>query len=183
VVQAQTEIRGLRSSIAMTVALVSWAMFFATLFLGYGVFRMTANTWPPMGFERPDLFWPTISTCLILLSSVSYEIYSRKKQESFLSVTVLLGLGFMFGQWQLWSTLKAQGLYVQAGVFPSLLHSFTWIHAAHIVLGLLGLFTLFFVERGKKDEVEKELWKKNIGLFWHFLGVVWLLMLFGIFIF
>jgi len=31
------------SSLAMTVALVSWSMLFATLFLGYAVYRFSAS--------------------------------------------------------------------------------------------------------------------------------------------
>ena len=39
------------SAIGMTVLLISFAMLFATLLLGYIVFRLTTDTWPPQGYE------------------------------------------------------------------------------------------------------------------------------------
>ena len=40
------------SSIAMTIVLISFSMLFASLFMGYAVYRIQNPVWPPMGMQR-----------------------------------------------------------------------------------------------------------------------------------
>ena len=177
------ERRELHSNVAMTVLMISWVMFFATLALGYAFFRFTANVWPPMGFESPSLFYPALSTFIICASSFTYFLYERKRSLTYLYVTLFMGGFFFLSQYELWREMKSIGLFIKAGVFPSLLHSFTWIHVAHILLGMLGLGFVALLDKKKiYDETRTILWIKNIGVFWHFLGVIWILMFVGMFI-
>lgn len=177
------------SSIGMTVLLVSFTMLFATLLLGYTVFRLTNDIWPPMGMERVDLALPTLSTIVIALSSWFYYSFEKsfladEKKQSVVHflITLGLGFGFMLTQFLLWESMKGVGLTVQAGVFPSLLFSLTWIHAAHIVMGLIAL--LLLIPSAFKGLVEDRIvWVQNIGKFWHFLGVVWFFMYVIMFVF
>lgn len=175
--ELKQEYRKIQSSIAMTVVLVSWVMFFATLFLAYALYRITANVWPPMGFENISLNLPTLSMVVIILSSISYEVYRKVKSKHYLTGTLVLGLGFLVSQLYLWDALKLKGIYVEAGIFPSIIYAFTWIHAAHIGLGIISLVTLYFI---KKENIE--IWNKNVGTFWHFLGIIWFLMYATIFV-
>lgn len=178
-----------RSKLAMMVAYVSWSMLFATLFLGYTIYRFSATSWPPNGFERISLLWPGISTLIIALSSVSFiftrKAYLSEKKSSFafgLVLTVILALSFLGAQFLLWNKLSLMGLYVSAGIFPSLIHAFTWIHAGHIVCALAGMIYLFVLLREKKFKENKIIIVKNIENFWHFLGVVWLIMFVFLFV-
>lgn len=180
----------LQSSIAMTIVMISWVMFFATLFLAYGIYRFTSEVWPPMGMEKTPLGLPTLSTVFILLSSLTFIFfennYLKKNYQSIkysIFATLALGLGFLFTQWQLWQSLKLAGVYVESGIFASLIFGFTWIHAAHIILGLVGLG--WVVANLKKISLlaERSLLVKNVGIFWHFLGVIWVLMYFALFVF
>lgn len=177
-----------QSKIAMMVAYVSWSMLFATLMLGYAVYRFSSTSWPPSGFERISLFWPMMSTIILALSSFTFYLASRsylkreKKNFSFYIVlTFLLGIGFMASQYMLWQKLNLAGQYVSAGIFPSILHGFTWIHAAHVVCALLGVIYLLFQMRVESFKKNKKLLVKNIENFWHFLGVVWLIMFVALF--
>lgn len=175
------------NSIAMIVLLVSWSMLFGSLFLGYTLLRFSEKTWPPTGFERVDLFLPTISSILILLSSVSLEWFKRSYENGKSiyklgwALTFILGMGFLLSQKFLWNEMNASGLMVSTGTFASILHSFTWVHAAHIVmaiLGLLYLLHLFF----KPIEQKHEQGIINITKFWHFLGLIWVIMYVTLFI-
>ena len=173
----------------MLVLLVSLSMLFVTLMMGYLFFRLTSDVWPPMGLPKADLFFPTVSTLVIILSSLSYAYF--EKTYSFthkalniwsLMVTVILACIFLFSQAKLWNHMNDIGLYVEGGVFPSILHGFTWIHAAHIVLAfvlLLYLVLLFSKAPFKADRTQTIL---NIGKVWHFLGIVWFVMYLGIFV-
>ena len=170
------------SSVGMIVALVSFAMLFATLMMGFAMFRFTASVWPPAGMTKPSLFLPTLSTICIFLSSISYVWFEKNiANKKGLKLTIALGLGFMIMQSLLWNQLKSQGIFVSSGIFPSIIYAFTWIHAAHIVaaLGLL-IWLLFFA---LNDLNTKALLRvSSVGKFWHFLGIVWLIMFLTIFV-
>lgn len=174
-------------NVAMTVTLVSWAMMFASLFLGYFIFRFNAPVWPPVELVGVPKVLPFISTIVMALSSVTYWMMEKNlfkdenKTKLFWVATFALGLGFLGCQWQLWSDLKASGILVTNGIVPSMLYAFTWLHAAHIVLGLVGLLWLaWFVFKNTNELTDVKV--INVGKFWHFLGVIWLLMYLMLFV-
>ncbi len=182
--------RSLSSSIAMTMVMVSFTMVFATLMLGYFSYRFTSDVWPPMGMQRVDLGLPTVSTIIILLSSFTYFLAesasaqkNAKKFNAFYWVTFALGIVFMAIQSWLWFSLKQHGLFVDSGVFASMIYGFTWIHAAHVVGGIAALLCLIPTVAGKRSEDSSVLWVKNVGMYWHFLGIVWVIMYFCLFVY
>lgn len=170
------------SSIGMIVALVSFAMLFATLMMGFAMFRFTAPVWPPDGMVKPSLILPGLSTFCIFLSSLAYIWFEKNiADKKGLVLTIVLGLGFMLMQSLLWHQLKSQGIFVSSGIFPSIIYAFTWIHAAHIVAGLGLLFWLLFL--GLKNINTKTMLRaSSVGKFWHFLGIVWFIMFLTIFV-
>lgn len=178
-----------RNSIAMLVLLISFSMLFATLLLSYTVYRFSNTVWPPLGFEIVPLLRPSLSTALMFLSSIafymcekSYELNKQAAFKFYLITTLVLGFAFLGMQVLLWSHLKSLGLYVETGIFSSILHGFTWIHAAHVVLGLVGLFYILPLAF-QKEFADKVYYRiTNIGKFWHFLGVVWFIMYIVLFV-
>ena len=182
--------RATSNSIAMLVILVSLSMLFATLMLGYIFYRFTADVWPPMGMQRAEMFYPTISTVVIILSSFSYQYFEtlyKKGKESFQTwpvlLTVAFALVFLVSQTKLWAHMNEMGLYVEGGIFPSILHGFTWIHAGHLVAALFLLFYLSYVMTTNPFGKNRTEAIKNIGKVWHFLGIVWFVMYITIFVF
>lgn len=173
------------STIAMIVTLISFGMLFLTLMMGFAVFRFTAPVWPPAGMEKPTLLIPTLSTIIIFLSSLAYFQFEKEVEKGlaskrYLLITLFLGVLFMASQVIFWSSLSSKGIFVSSGIFASILYSFTWIHAAHIVAGLSLLYWLYW----KLDKEDKKIaiHVSNVGKFWHFLGIVWLIMFVTIFV-
>jgi cytochrome c oxidase subunit 3 len=173
-----TEGEKLSSSIAMIMTLISLSMLFATLFLGYLAYRLTSEIWPPVGMGQVSLGLPTISTMIILSSSFTYLMFENTKKLLWLNLTTLLGSGFMVSQLFFWDNLKKTGIFTDTTIFASMIYAFTWIHAAHVVSGLCALLFLWFQFNRKNCE----LWIKNVGQFWHFLGIIWFVMFIGIFV-
>lgn len=175
------------ASIGTMVAIISFAMLFASLFLGFAIFRINSPVWPPMGLKRPDLLVPGISTVIIALSSFFLEKFSRSlnkiPNQNIYFVALILGILFFSCQFYLWDDLKSQGLLASSGIFGSLIYSFTWIHAGHMVLAIsFLLFLIPLILRG--DYTNKNKLKiLNVTKFWHFLGIVWALMFLFLFIF
>jgi cytochrome c oxidase subunit 3 len=169
----------------MIVVLISATMLFATLLMGYAIYRTSAEAWPPQGAVPVALVYPILSTLTILVSSwfmrqVRMEFSDLEKSKANLNTTLILGFLFLGIQTLFWNQLKTSGLYVSSGVFSSILYGFTWIHAAHVVLGLLSLIWLRLVLRpGTRNLDVKVL---NVEKFWHFLAVIWMIMFITIFV-
>lgn len=173
------------SSIAMVVALVSFGMLFLTLMMSFALYRFTAPVWPPAGMEKPSLLIPSISTFLIALSSLAYFSFEKKAMKGLvdktgLAMTLIFGFAFMVSQFVFWSQLKSHGIYVSSGIFASIMYAFTWIHAAHIV-GALALLAWLYKSLSNPDKMTA-VKVASIGKFWHFLGIVWLIMFVTIFV-
>lgn len=173
------------SSIAMIVALVSFGMLFFTLMMSFAIYRFTAPVWPPAGMVKPSLLLPTLSTCFIFLSSLFYFSFEKKIKEGKiekekLQGTLFFGVLFMACQFVFWNHLKTQGIYVSSGIFASIIYAFTWIHAAHIFAALILL--IYLLNNLKKTNLLTTVKVASIGKFWHFLGIVWLVMFLTIFV-
>lgn len=170
------------SSVGMIVTLVSFAMLFATLMMGFAMYRLTAPVWPPAGMTKPSLVLPSLSTLFIFISSVCFMKFEKNiADKRGLMSTIVLGFAFMLIQTLLWHSLKTQGIYVSSGIFPSIIYAFTWIHAAHIVAALAMLIWLYLSVR-KEISPKTQLQAANTGKFWHFLGIVWFIMFVTIFV-
>lgn len=177
----------LQNNLAMTIALISWAMLFATLFMGYAIYRSSSNVWPPMGFSKISLTLPLVSTLTILLSSwfcyqtkLNLRIKNFNKAKSQLNTTLVLGFAFMLIQTLLWNHLKSTGVYVSSGIFASIIYAFTWIHAAHVFCGLGVLLYLRMVLKPSKENLLQV--AINVEKFWHFLGIIWIIMFLTLFV-
>ena len=175
-------------AMATFVAIVSFSMLFATLFLVYGAFRLSAPAWPPPEFERLNFFLPTLATLILILSSLTFALYQRAYFESrpqihlYGPLTILLGISFVGIQFQFWQALKAAKVFAGTHALTSVLYGFTWIHTFHVAGGLLALLSLWPTLK-KKPFPFLHSRVTNVGKFWHFLGGVWLLIYLGIFVF
>lgn len=179
------------SSVAILTALVSFTMLFATLMLGFVIYRLTTPVWPPQGMKRPDLVLPMLSTLTIAISSFCYVKFEEAMKKNKLQLNLLkgaLGFGvlFMVVQSLFWNSLKSEGIFVSSGLYPSIIYAFTWIHAAHVVAAYFMLAWLF-VKVAKPGALENDndltlMRVENVGKFWHFLGIIWVIMFVTIFI-
>ena len=177
------EYKMFQNSVAMTVTLITFGMLFATLFLGYFLLRSNAPVWPPVELENLPQLLPFLSTVVMAISSFTYWKFEKSegKRKSFWTATVLLGVLFLGLQWTLWGALAASGILTSNGNAPSMVYGFTWLHAGHIVLALGTLLWLgYYIFRKPEGVTPMKL--INVGKFWHFLGVIWLLMYLMLFV-
>ena len=173
----EQDLNKFKNTVAMTVTLISFGMMFASLFLGYFLARFNAPVWPPVEIENLPKLLPFLSTVVMGLSSWTYFKLEKnaEQRKSFWLFTVALGILFLVLQTTFWKALAASGIFVSNGNVPSMVYAFTWLHAAHIVMALGLLLWLGFYIFRRPDGLS-ELKLINVGKFWHFLGVVWLLM-------
>lgn len=173
--------------IAFTVWMIFFTMLFGALFLYYALYRFRGTPWPPMGFEEVSLAIPIISTFIMGASSflaqraVNLVKKNSTQARSYIKLTLLSGFGFLGSQFYLWKNLKNTGMGVESGIFSSLIHAFTWVHAGHIILGIILLSYLAMLLKKNNDFflIQKA---EQIVKFWHFLGVVWIVMFVSLFL-
>lgn len=171
------------SSLGMIVFLASWAMMFAGLFFAYGFVRARSGTWPPPGAPALPIALPAVNTIAIAVSSLTAEralaSLRRGKQREFkgaIGATIVLGAVFLALQCQVWWSLVQAGLNLGSGFYGSVFYVLTMFHALHVAAGLLVLLYLLVGALLGKFNEHKTIPVRVTTMFWHFVGVVWLLM-------
>ena len=170
------------------VSMISMTMMFAGLTSAYVVSRKR-DDW--VSFDLPNTFY--ISTILIVLSSLTfilakYFIKKENRQLTTLSlvVTLILGVGFVFFQFEGFSELYNSGLVfagAQSTVKSSFIYGITLAHLAHIAAGLIVLLVVFYNHITKKYSSTNYLGLELGAIFWHFVDILWIyLFLFFYFI-
>ena len=124
------------------------------------------------------------NTATLLLSSFTMEMSRRALARSagvsgWIGITLLLGLSFVAGQYLAWRHLAAQGLYLATNPNSSFLYVFTGMHALHLLGGIAVLVYLFGRLIGGHTSLRPHL-LDNTAVYWHFMGGLWLYLLFVI---
>jgi len=156
--------------------LVSIIMLFASQTSAYLVRRAEGN-W--LEFEMPVIFWYSTAV-LIVSSSVMQWAYFAAKKDQFkqlkiaISITFVLGLVFLWMQFEGWKQLVAMNVYFVGNPSGSFFYVFTGLHGFHIISGLIVLTTAL-VAAFKSNIHSKNLRRIQIcATYWHFLDILWL---------
>jgi cytochrome c oxidase subunit 3 len=174
--------------LGMIIFLGSWAMLFAALFFVYGAIRSTSHAWPPQGLPHLPFWLPLANTLVLGLSSAALELgYGRLPRggNAGWPVAVSFGLGTLFLGLQvvLWTTVWRSGLLPSLGPYPSVFWALTTIHALHVLVGIVALAILAWRTARGTYNAARHLPVRLWTMYWHFVGVVWLLIFGSVFIF
>lgn len=133
-------------------------------------------------FELPGQFW--LNTGLIILSSVTmiWAHYSAKKDnleatKIALSITTILGLAFLVGQWLAWQKMVEMNYYFAgsgSNSSSSFIYIFTGFHGLHIVSAVVFLLIVLYSTFKYKVHSKNMLKMEMCSTYWHFLGGLWL---------
>ena len=170
------------------ISMISMTMMFAGLTSAYVVSR-SREDW--VSFELPSAFY--LSTILILLSSLSFVLARRSllsgdhsRSNLFLGLTLVLGLAFVFYQFNGFNQLIEAGLYTtgpESNVASSFLYVITGAHLLHIFAGIIVLIRVIYKNMQQRYTVEDHLGFTLGAIFWHFVDALWIyLFLFFFFI-
>ncbi len=165
---------------AMWLFIVTVIMFFAAFTSAY-IVRKAEGNW--LEFELPLILW--INSIVIILSSATMQwAYFSASKNNFtnlkiaISITVLLGFGFVAGQFSAWDELVQNSVFFVGNPAGSFLYVITGMHALHLVSGIVFLFIVL------NSSFRYKVHSKNLAriemctTYWHFLGFLWL-YLFG----
>jgi heme/copper-type cytochrome/quinol oxidase subunit 3 len=175
------------SYVGMVVFLASWAMMFAALFFAYAVVRLRAPVWPPLDQPALPLLVPGLNTAVVALSSVavarSVRAHARgRHRPTSLGLALGAGLGALFLSLQavVWVRIWRAGLLPADGPYPSVFYALTTFHALHVAVGLgaLGVLALRARRRPGPTRSAMRLW----GMYWHFVGAVWVALYLAVYL-
>ncbi|WP_269409590.1 cytochrome aa3 quinol oxidase subunit III [Lentibacillus daqui] len=153
---------------------------FATLFATYAVlFGRTAGA-PEPGelFEAKDTL---IMTFLLLTSSFTCGIAihemrrgARNSLMTWLVITLILGFCFLGFEVNEFATYVQEGATLQSSAFWSGFFILAGTHGLHVTLGTVWMICLLIQlgQRGITKITSRKVF--IIGLYWHFLDVVWI---------
>ena len=161
-------------------SLLSITMTFAGLTSAYIVSKGRPD-WL-VNFELPELFY--YSTIVIVLSSITIQIakYNLNKNKAksdvliWLFTTLLLGILFCVFQFYAFKSLIDEGYYfagAQSTITTSFIYVLTFLHAVHLIAGLVVLIVLLFNTFNNKYRLNKLGFHLGVT-FWHFLDILWI---------
>lgn len=175
--------------VGMIVFMGAWGMMFACLFFAYGALRMNTPYWPPVGLPVLPLGSTGANTAIIVLSSVALELglFWTKRGKvgplaAMLAVSALLGAAFVAVQWLIGADLYGAGLHPSAGPYAAVFYGLAGIHAAHVVIGIFALSWLALKATQSTYSAAHHLPVRLWSMYWHFVGVVWVLMYLFVFV-
>ncbi|MGB2672798.1 MAG: cytochrome c oxidase subunit 3 family protein [Candidatus Acidiferrum sp.] len=185
------------ATLGMWIFLATEILFFGGLFLTYTINR---HTYPGVFAEASttlSLKLGTINTLVLIASSLtmamavwSAEAAKKKLIPLFLVLTLILGCAFLFIKgieyhdkyvehhipglpFQLEPGSDA-GTNAHAQLFFSLYFGMTGLHALHMIVGVGLLIWLLRQSIKGRFTAEYNTPVENIGLYWHFVDIVWI---------
>ncbi len=130
-----------------------------------------------------DIPFTSASSFILLMSSVTmvfaHQAISKNDQRNtrlWLATTAALGSVFIAGQVYEFTTFYNEGLRFDGNLLGSALYTLTGFHGVHVTVGIIMLLSLLVLAfRGKLNQDRAET-LELVGLYWHFVDVVWVLI-------
>ncbi len=130
-----------------------------------------------------DIPFTSVSSFVLLMSSLTMALAVAainrgevKRSQTWLVTTALLGATFIAGQVYEFTTFYREGLGFTTNIFGSAFYTLTGFHGIHVSVGIVMLMSLaVLMARGKLGADRAET-VEIIGLYWHFVDIVWILI-------
>ena len=170
------------NKLAMWVFLGSECLLFGALISTYLLYRNKFYDGPAPG-DIFDIPFTSVSSFVLLMSSLTMVLALSALQKGdirnnrlWLLTTALLGAVFIGGQVYEFTTFIREGLGYTTSPFSSAFFTLTGFHGVHVSLGIVMIMSLLISSyRGKLTKKNTET-VEIIGLYWHFVDVVWIII-------
>lgn len=187
-------------ALGMKLFLLALSVLFAASLVLYLITRARAAVWPPPGAPGlPPALW--LSTALMLISSGTMHLALRairaghvRALHRWMLVTAGLGLAFLVGQTANWvqyvQAIPPESLAPprpltdapetarnDARLFYFLFFTLTGVHAAHVIGGLVAVGVVTVGALRQRYSRGQHVGVQNCAAYWHFLDVVWLVLM------
>lgn len=179
---------GQNSIIGFWIFLAAEISLFATLFATYAVlFGRTADAMEPIELFQPGIV--LVMTVLLLTSSFTCGLAIHyMRQGSLKGTTILLGitliLGMIFIGFEIYEFIHyvSEGVTLQSSAYWSAFYILAGTHGIHVMAGIgwmIGIIIQLF-QHGLTAVTARKVF--IVGLYWHFLDVIWIFIFTGVYL-
>ena len=137
----------------------------------------------PTPSELYDIPFTSVSSFVLLMSSLTMVLAvaaitrgEARTTRVWLLATACLGAVFISGQVYEFTAFVKEGMGFTTNVAASAFFALTGFHGVHVSLGILMLMSLFVMSLRGRLPVERAETVEIVGLYWHFVDVVWILI-------
>ncbi len=176
----QTQIAN--GKICMWLFLASEVMFFTGLIGAYIVLRFAQGEWPDptrtlnVPLTAANTFFLICSSVTLVAALQNIQMGNRGKGNLYLLATTLIGALFVGIQVYEYMQLYGHGMTPYGNIFGGCFYVMTGFHGAHVTAGVIAMAALTGMGlRGKFDEKNFAV-VENVGLYWHFVDLVWIIL-------
>ena len=164
---------------ALVVFLAVATSLFA-LFLSAYAMRIQLADWSPL--PQPRLLM--VNTAILVLASVAMEwtVFAARRRDpaavrAGLVVAGVFTFGFVAGQLVVWKQLSDAGFHVATSAATGFFYLLTAVHGLHVLGGLVAWARSLGRVLSRADDARLRLGVELCAIYWHFLLVVWLVLL------
>lgn len=183
--------------------LMSDAFTFGALLISYGTIRFSSPSWPDpnevfksfpgMGHAELPLMFVSLMTFILIMSSVTMvlavhagHMRDKKAVAKWMIWTIIGGAAFLSCQAWEWTHLYHEGAWwgrnpfhnvdgtLASTNFTNFFFTITGFHGLHVTSGvILNIVILANVLKGTYDQRGHYEMVEKVGLYWHFVDLVW----------
>ena len=183
------------STLGMWIFLITEIMFFGGLFTGYAIYRSTYPEAFAQASHHLDLTLGGINTVILIGSSLTMafavraaQLGSNKSAVNYMVATLILGLAFLviksfeYHHKYVEHLIPGPGFHLEGPMARQIELMFcfyfamTGMHALHMVVGA-GLL-IYFIMKARANTYSPEYYGpvEIMGLYWHFVDIVWIFL-------
>lgn len=178
-IESSTGLDSRKMGIWMFIA--SEVIFFTALISTYLLYR--GQTPYDKGLGHLELNVAAVMTFILLMSSFTMVSAlagirdgNLPRMRIWLIATAALGLVFLGSQAFEWSLLFREGIFPSTNLFGATFFTTTGFHGSHVLVGVLWMTGV--IARASKGGVtpQNNLSVEMVGLYWHFVDLVWVVL-------
>ncbi|PKB68432.1 MAG: cytochrome oxidase subunit III [SAR202 cluster bacterium Io17-Chloro-G3] len=175
--------------LVMWLFLASECLFFGSLISTYLVYlgKSLVGPYPHDVFNIP---YTSVSAFVLLMSSLTMVLALAALQRGdhrglriWLMATALLGIVFLGGQTFEFTVFVRDGVTLSSNLFGSTFFVLTGFHGAHVTVGVIMLLSFWVLSMRGKVSQAQSLNIEMLGLYWHFVDIVWIIIFTVIYLF
>jgi cytochrome c oxidase subunit I+III len=172
-----------KEKLGMWIFLTSEILIFGSLIIAYVYVRVNSGSWP-IATQTHNVILGMVNTIILLTSSLAMilGLYSIKTGNA-TGLKIALGstfaMGFAFLDIKLgfeWPDLIRNGFTINSGLPASSYYVLTGLHAVHVAVGLVAVGYLMIRTFNGGFTSKKNVAVENVGLYWHFVDIVWMFL-------
>ncbi len=173
-----------KDKLGMWIFLLSEIIIFGSLIITYLYVRVSSGSWP-VDIQLHNLGIGTANTVILLTSSLAIILsLQAARAGNFNAAKIGLAgtftLGFLFLWLKLgfeWPELFVKGFFpTSSGLPASTYYILTGAHAVHVAVGLVAVAYLLVKTQLNKYTAQNHPALENVGLYWHFVDIVWMFL-------